>query len=405
MKSRISASVDRLVSELESSGALRSDAVRRAFRRVERHRFVTRWYRCSIDGHRVAWSPESIDPQAPDAESLRSIYSDLPLVTRVDGASPISSSTSPRLMASMLEALDLRPGMRVLEIGTGTGYNAALLAEILGDARSVYTVDLRDDVVDDARASLREEGYGDVRVASRDGYWGFEEGAPFDRIVATVGCADTSPHWFEQLAADGRLLIPLQHGILHPLVSIVRGSGTTCGVGRVVGSSSFMTSGGALRWVNPWQSYRIAGLRMQSTWNRPTPAGLPASGLPEDALGDATHQDFHFFLSLCSRELWYSGSGYGLADPGAGAAVVICAGGVRGFARPESGGALDLLYARLLAIADAWRNLGRPRAGDYELLFTSKANEPALGEDGRGEWVIERVTSWEVARLPHACVA
>ncbi len=403
MNSLVSASLDRLVSDLESAGVLQSEAVRRAFRRVERHRFVTHWYRLMADSRRVVWSPETFDRDAPDTESLRRIYSDCPLVTRLDGSSPISSSTSPRLMASMLEALDLRPGMRVLEIGTGTGYNAALLAEILQDAGSVYTVDLREDVVEEARASLREEGYEEVHVACRDGYWGYVEGAPFDRIIATVGCSDTSPHWLEQMAAGGSLLVPLLHGILHPLVRIVREHESAAG--RVIGSSSFMPSSGALRWVNPWQSYCVVGLPPQPCWTRPALAGLPHEGLSGDALEDPDHRSFHFFLSLCSRELWYSGYGYGLADPGAGAAVVVSAHGVHGFARPESGAALERLYERLVGLASAWCNLGRPSTGDYELSFIPRRDEPNLGADSRGEWVIERITSWEVVRLPHARTA
>ncbi|MCX6100457.1 MAG: hypothetical protein NTV92_03380, partial [Candidatus Bipolaricaulota bacterium] len=96
MSSFVSAALDRLVSDLESAGVLQSEAVRRAFRRVERHRFVTHWYFLMAHRRRVVWSPETFDRDAPDAESLHRIYSDGPLVTRLDGSSPISSSTSPR---------------------------------------------------------------------------------------------------------------------------------------------------------------------------------------------------------------------------------------------------------------------------------------------------------------------
>ncbi len=401
MRGGVPAAVARLVSDLVLSGSLRSDAVMRAFQRVERHRFVTRLYYPTPGTRGVMWSPVGFDRNAPDAEGLRRVYSDGPLVTHIDGVYPASSSTAPRLMATMLEALDLRPGMRVLEIGTGTGYNAALLAEIVGDAGEVYTVDLRPDVAGEARASLRDAGYGKVHVDCRDGYLGFPEGAPFDRIVATVGCSDVSPIWLAQLAAGGSLLVPLQHGVLHPLTHVWRGDDPTCpGVGRIVGSSSFTPSRGALSWVNPWQSYLIGDLPSEPSWIRPIPEGLPAQGALDSVLQDPQHQDFHFFLALSSRELWDTVSGYGLADPGAGAVVIVSACGVQAFARSNATYALEWLYERLIGLTQAWRDLGQPSVGDYDLTFLPKRGEFALGSWGDEEWVIERVASWEVVRLP-----
>lgn len=397
----MASSVSRLVTDLESSGALHSEAVRRAFGRVRRRRFVTHWYRPATDGRSLSWSRESLDPHAPDAEGLQRVYSDRPLVTLVDGAGPVCSSTSPRLMAAMLEALDLRPGMRVLEVGTGTGYNAALIAEIVGDPGCVYTVDLCADALTEARAALRDEGYASVHVARRDGYWGLPESAPYDRIVVTSGSSDVSPHWLDQLRPEGRLLVPLQHGLLHPLVHVEHDAraGGAIGRGRIVGSSSFMPSRGALRWVNPWQSYLIGGLPAEPEWTRPTPRGLPMDPDVTDALDSPGHQDFHFFLSLSARELWYSGAGYGLADPGSGAAAVITGRDVQGFARPGAARALGLVTERLFALADAWQDCGRPRVSDYDLSFWSKDGEPTLEGSGRREWVVERLGTWEIVRL------
>jgi protein-L-isoaspartate(D-aspartate) O-methyltransferase len=243
-------------------------------------------------------------------------------------------------------------------------------------------------------------GYASVRVDCLDGYLGFPEGAPFDRIVASVGCSDISPLWCEQLAVGGNLLVPLQHGILHPLVLVSRTGDPAClGVGRIVGSSSFMPSHGALTWVNLWQSYLIGDLPAEPLWTRPVPDGLPALGMSGNALQDPQHQSFHFYLALSSRELWDSGSGYGLADPGAGAVVIITARGVQAFARSDAMGALESLYERLSGLARGWRNLGRPSAADYHLSFYPKRGAPVLGSRSHIEWVIERMASWEVVGL------
>lgn len=112
-------------------------------------------------------------------------------------------------MAEMLERLRLEPGMRVLEIGAGTGYNAALLAEVVGSKDRVTTVDVDPQVARGARAALREGGYR-VRVVTGDGRNGFAERAPYDRIVVTAS-SDTVPYaWFQQLAEGGLLEVPLR---------------------------------------------------------------------------------------------------------------------------------------------------------------------------------------------------
>jgi SAM-dependent methyltransferase len=108
-----------------------------------------------------------------------------PFIDRyVDG---LKAAGAASLVATMLELLGLAEGMTVLEIGAGTGYNAALMAEIVGGQHLVVTVGVRDDVVAQTRRLLAGAGYPGIRVLLRDGFEGVPERAPFDRIVATVG--------------------------------------------------------------------------------------------------------------------------------------------------------------------------------------------------------------------------
>lgn len=144
----------------------------------------------------------------------------------------------------MLQQLKMRPGMRVLEIGAGTGYNAALLAELAGGDERITTLDIQEDVVEQARRGLARAGHGRVRVLCRDGFEGAPEAAPFDRMVATVGCPDVSPRWLAQLAPGGFLLVPLHHVGANPLTRIWQEDGATAG--RIVGFSGFIAIQGAI---------------------------------------------------------------------------------------------------------------------------------------------------------------
>ena len=101
---------------------------------------------------------------------LVAAYADEPIVIKRDSDDvPISSSSQPSMMAIMLEQLEPAPGHRVLEIGTGTGYNAALLAELVGDRGLVVSVDIDQDLVEGARENLVRAGYSGVRVVCADG--------------------------------------------------------------------------------------------------------------------------------------------------------------------------------------------------------------------------------------------
>lgn len=177
-----------LVDNLVTKGAIVSRQAREAFASVPRHLFV------------------------PNVD-VAAAYSDQPVFIRWDAGIPISSSTQPTMMAIMAEQLRLEPGCRVLEIGAGTGYNAAILAHIVGESGHVVTVDIDRDIVDEAAGNLSNAGYHDVEAVCRDGFEGFAAGQPYDRIMVTVGAQDVSPHWVEQLRDGGSWSSPYGSGV------------------------------------------------------------------------------------------------------------------------------------------------------------------------------------------------
>jgi protein-L-isoaspartate(D-aspartate) O-methyltransferase len=175
----------RLVDELRDSGRLTSPAVEAAFRSVPRHLFL----------------PEMAASEAYQDEAFV-------IKTGADGL-PVSSSSQPAIMAIMLEQLGLGPGHRVLEVGAGTGYNAALMTRLVGESGSVVTVDIDADMVARAQANLAAAGYLDVVVVCGDGAFGAPGYAPYDRIIVTAGAWDLAPEWPAELGPAGRIVLPL----------------------------------------------------------------------------------------------------------------------------------------------------------------------------------------------------
>jgi protein-L-isoaspartate(D-aspartate) O-methyltransferase len=177
--------------------------------------------------------------------ALDTVYADEAIPTKRLGGKTVSSSSQPAIMAIMLEQLDLQPGHRVLEIGAGTGYNAALMAHIVGDSGHVVAVDIDDDIVANAREHLAAAGFERVHVVCGDGGLGYPAGAPYDRIVLTVGAWDIAPAWHEQLTADGRLVLPLViRGDVQKSVALEHGDGHLASVS--VQACGFMRLRGAL---------------------------------------------------------------------------------------------------------------------------------------------------------------
>lgn len=144
----------------------------------------------------------------PKTHSMEQIYSDECISIKDSEGNQITSSSQPSLMARMLNYLRPTKGCKVLEIGAGTGYNAALLAELIGEPQNVYTIDINETVVKKAKDNLAKAGYSNVNVIAGDGSEGYDEGAPYDRIIVTAGASEFTRPWITQLADNGILLAP-----------------------------------------------------------------------------------------------------------------------------------------------------------------------------------------------------
>jgi protein-L-isoaspartate(D-aspartate) O-methyltransferase len=175
---------DAMVNELKKRGLELEPAIEEVFRTIPREVFL---------------------PDAP----LERVYSGDAVITKQDEeGSPISSSSEVGIMIAMARLLDVSPGQRILEIGAGTGYNAAVLAQLVGDRGAITTIDIDDDVAALARTHLARAGFDRVAVIAADGWHGNAENAPYDRIEVTASVADLSPDWIAQLVDGGKIVLP-----------------------------------------------------------------------------------------------------------------------------------------------------------------------------------------------------
>ncbi|MEN8650385.1 methyltransferase domain-containing protein [Streptomyces sp. 21So2-11] len=200
----------RLVREVEATGALADPAWRTAFAEVPRHLFVPYYFVGRTGGYERLWG-EDPDP-ARRVRWLEGVYADRPLATRMRDGDLVSSSSQPSLMARMLAELEVRDGHAVLEIGAGTGYNAALLAHRLGDDL-VTTIDLDPEITESARNHLTAAGHRPA-VVTGDGARGCPARAPFDRIIATCALQSVPRDWPAQCRPGARILAPLSTGLI-----------------------------------------------------------------------------------------------------------------------------------------------------------------------------------------------
>ncbi|WP_225821391.1 methyltransferase domain-containing protein [Streptomyces naphthomycinicus] len=212
IEGRAAAARAALVRQIDAEGAWAEDPVwREAFAAVPRHLFVPYYYVPGPGGYERRWG-ESPDPEVRE-RWVCGAYTDVPLATRLRDGELLSSSSQPSLMARMLTALRVEDGNRVLEVGAGTGYNAALLSHRLGADDLVTTVDLEPEITESARQHLTAAGYRPA-VVTGDGARGVPERAPFDRIIATCELPTVPRPWLAQCRPGARVLTPLATGLL-----------------------------------------------------------------------------------------------------------------------------------------------------------------------------------------------
>ncbi|HJZ25430.1 MAG TPA: hypothetical protein VJ370_04060, partial [Streptosporangiaceae bacterium] len=234
-----------------------------------------------------------------------------------------------------------------------------------------------EDVVAQTRRLLACAGYPDIQVLLRDGFEGVAEQAPFDRIVATVGCSDLSPHWAEQLAGDGAMLVPLEQANGHPLVLVRKDDGVLRG--RMVLRTGFIPVRGPLHIEDQW----AVGVRVTDPADvvrEPDPGPRFSARQPDEPMQLADDEtDFLFFLGLEDSRACRAPEGPALSDGPSGWAA-LAPDGIRWWKDASLARELDRRYRD-------WDARGRPAMEDYQITFwpiDTQDDPPPAG------WQIER---------------
>ncbi|MFF9914819.1 ATP-grasp peptide maturase system methyltransferase [Streptomyces sp. NPDC013457] len=354
-----------LLNELTTGGHVRTDPWKEAVGAVPRHDFLRGGFFRHTGGS--AWEPVLQDDQG----WLEACYRDESLVTQIAGTilptdirgqilrEPTSSSTLPSLVLRMLEDLQVEPGMRVLEIGTGTGYSTAVLATRLGDGL-VTSVEYDPDVANRAAAALWDQGIHPTLVTG-DGLLGHPDGGPYDRIIATCGIKTVPTAWIEQTRPGGLILATISGWLMASELArlTVHEDGTASGP-LLGGQASFMIA------------------RPQS----PPPLGLipdlsagteRQTSIGADALDDWTARFIAQFAAPNAQRLTLNQDGrteHVLVDVLSGSWAAVFEEGGQWVARQ---GGPDLLWDAVEAHLDGWHAAGKPAIEKAVVAVTREA--------------------------------
>lgn len=364
-----------------------------AVRETPRHRFV---HRFQADR---AGPVEDFDA----GRHLAAVYSDR-VLTHVgpDDAALDSTNSQPSYVLWLLHRLGLEPGQRVLEVGSGSGWLAAVMGRLIGTG-SVVGVEILGALARRSRDDLAALGIANVAVVEGDGAAGHAAGAPYDRAMITAAVWDLPAALFDQVAEGGRLLLP---------IALAGGAGRDCHVAVLRREGDRFRAleavpGRFVRFTGPGQERGAERRRLEDLpfWPRiggPAVVHRPLSlGLRDRARFGGAAYAFRLFLGQTEPgfTVFDDGAGeelavspFGLVDATARSVAICRPGMMLGYGSPEAARRLDSAYRR-------WTALGMPGPAAFDLQVVRAAQAP---RPGRGLWVERRGASALVWRLASA---
>jgi protein-L-isoaspartate(D-aspartate) O-methyltransferase len=365
-----------LVATLKQEGTLSQPLVEAAFLRVPRHAFLDHFFRRETRDSQI--SLRELSPASyPDITGwLRAVYADEPLTTMYDEeGTATSSSSSPGAMAVMLEACELAPGQRVLEVGTGTGYNAALLACIVGKPDRVFTIEIDPNLATQAAGRIAQVVGPGVTVHTGNGLQGYAPGAPYDRILVAGSTSMVPLPMLSQLQPGGILLMNVTGEMgACAFLKVVRGTDGLRARGQFLSASAFMELHAA--GCYPRRRACLVGQYIA----RPLSAQM-ASRQSEFDLTLLWDHRLHFALQLAFPRMSFASVYVDplcpcLLDRACDTMLLFRPTGEEEFQVEVRGD--PCLWERVLTIYQQWMRLGRPGVQAYRLSIDAEGKQNVL---------------------------
>ena len=372
MDATIQTHIENLFKDLVKQKYLQCDPdwLKQTLFRAPRHFFIEQYY-----DHEEPYGIVQVESPQPTSKQLEMIYSDRGLMIRED---PHSAASQPVLIFGMLEDLKLTMGLKVLEVGTGSGWNAGLIACSVEDDSLVYSMDLQADLVEKARNHLSTIGFNHVNLRAGDAGLGWD-GETFDRIIVTVGSPDIPPAWAESLTEGGILVMPLKtRGVGDPILRLQKRDGKL--TGKFTRWAGFMNLQGDFRSSSedrlepPWDPVVEALLQEEPTSvSLPTVCGsdctfwLRLNRVPIQTLGEykGYRATVHVLLDRELPALYvpYAGSPFGVEK------------------RMDVYGSQQLVKDFIKGVEE-WVDLGGPRPTDYHIELIDPTASDDMGSYG-----------------------
>ncbi len=356
----------KLVEHLKEKGYLHSKGVEEAFLSVKREDFVRGFWEKDEQGE---WHVTNIKSSDNSATILEKIYVDKSIPTLVEKGEIVSSSSQPAVMSIMAEEAGIKKGSSVLEIGTGSGYNAAILQQVVGGKGKVVTVEVNETVYNLAKAALKRAGiYKKVKIINTDGLLGYKPYAPYDSIIVTTSIADITFDWIEQLKKGGKIVAPAVTFGSEVLISLTKVSDKI-----LEGKPLFFVEFTRVRGIDPRRHFTFYENEFLPLKEIITKYSVSDKTMTRrfEKITPVQRYNFFFFLSLHSP---YAFSIYindrrifGLLKEAKGAQ-----GCVAYYNNEVKRWGEGSVYADFREFFDKWKEKGMPGLSDYDIVVVKK---------------------------------
>ncbi|RKZ25089.1 hypothetical protein DRQ20_05800 [bacterium] len=369
----------KMIEDVKKKGFMKEKEIEKAFLKTPRHFFVPTLY----EYEEGKWIKYELDYENPQKEILEKIYRDMPLVVAMKEDEVLSTTSMPTVMTMMIEEGKVKKKDRVMELGTGTGYNACVLANLTGER--VVSIEIIPEVAELARENIKRAGMEErVKVITGDGGFGYPEDAPYTVFIITSASSDITRYWVDQLEEGGRIVLPLVTRGMETIVSLEK-------KGEILeGKPSYYVRFLQLRGPSSIISnYGISEKQMRPLSRIIKKFAKEDEEIKEmvDKLERRERMDFFFFLALTEEYATALHSeefewGYGIWDR-----------------TPGKGGFVFYLQDRVVVWGDegvkkkfmnaykGWERAGKPALKDYTLTVYPVGKEPS---QRRGRWVVKR---------------